>query len=360
MSTPVLHGNGIVLRPWRRSDAPGVLRLADDEATRRWSPSLRHVFTTGDALAWIADRDRRGNNWAVADPGTDELLGRVGLHHFDEDDRVAEIGYGVMAARRRTGVATRAVEVAVDYGFDTLALARISLEHATGNVGSCSVARVSGFALEGVKRGSLLRDDGGFDDVHLHGRLATDRPGPLERGPAPIEPVEIAAGAYQLCVPNPELDAAAVLAAADDDDIRLFNPGPTTAQEAYAWCRGRADWTTGSHASWLVKDTSGALLGAVSIFQIDHRSLSGEAGYWVARDARGRGVAGAALTAASRFAFSALGLVRVELFHALENEASCRTALRAGFALEGTHRQSFRYGDGLLRDEHSHARLATD
>jgi RimJ/RimL family protein N-acetyltransferase len=360
VSVPVLHADGLLLRAWRDSDADGVLALADDEATRRWSSSLRRVHTPADALAWLRERVPRGTDWAVVDPATDHLLGRAGLHHFDEEDQVAEIGYGVMPAHRRTGVASRAVAEVTRYGFDTLDLARISLEHATGNVSSCAVARVCGFAPEGVKRAALPRGDGGFDDVHLHSRLASDPPGPLEPGPAPIEPVEIAAGAYQLCVPNPELDAAAVVAAVDDDAIRLFNPGPTTVEEAYAWCRGRADWSVGTHASWLVKDTSGVLLGAVSVFQIDHRSMAGEAGYWVTRDARGRGVASSALAAAARFAFEGLGLVRVELFHALENTASCRTALRAGFTLEGTHRQSFRYGDGVLRDEHSHARLATD
>jgi len=80
----------------------------------------------------------------------------------------------------------------------------------------------------------------------------------------------------------------------------------------------------------------------------------------VAPAARGRGVGTAALGAAARFAFQALGLHRVELFHALENEASCRLAERTGFRLEGVHRDAFRYGDGVLRTEHTHARLASD
>ena len=360
MRVPELGGDGVVLRPWRDDDAAAVLTLADDDATRRWSPSLRQVSTRAQALAWIHGRMLRGHDWAVTDPATGGLLGRVGLHHFDEDRQMAEIGYGVLPAHRRRGVARRAVDTVAAHGFGALALTRIALEHATGNAASCAVARACGFAAEGVKRGALPRGDGGFDDVHLHARLAGDPPGPAEPGPAPIEPVEIVAGAYQLCIPNPELDAAAVAAAVDDDDIRLFNAGPATVQEAYAWCRGRADWTVGTHASWLVKDTSGGLLGAVSIFQIDHRNLAGQAGYWVARQARGRGVAASALAAATRFGFQGLGLVRVELFHAVENEPSCRTARSAGYTLEGTHRQSYRYGDGQLRDEHVHARLATD
>jgi RimJ/RimL family protein N-acetyltransferase len=383
MSAPVLEGDGILLRPWVLSDAAGVLRLADDDFSRRWSPSLRTVFTTAAAEAWIRQRQERGTNWAVVHPSTDDLLGRVGLHHFDADDSCAEVGYGVMPAHRRRGVARRSVEAAVAHGFGDLALARISLEHAIGNDASCSVARACGFLVEGVKRSALSRGDGGYDDAHLHGRLPTDRapeadvaaaevgsdtggedggkshqPGDVAQ--QPIDPVEIAAGAYQLCIADPDLDAAEVLVACADPLLRLFNTGPATLEDARAWCSGRRDWSDGTHASWLVKDTAGTLLGAISLFEIDRKSLGCQAGYWVAAPARGRGVASSALAAAGRFAFGGLGLNRVELFHALENEASCRTALRAGFPLEGTHRKSYRYGDGVLRDEHSHARLATD
>jgi RimJ/RimL family protein N-acetyltransferase len=357
---PVLTGDGVVLRPWELSDAADVLALALDPVSRRWSPSLRSVSTPEQAVGWIADRQQRGTQWAVTHPATGELLGRIGLHHWDAQDSCAEVGYGVLPAHRRRGIARRAVEAAVRYGFDDRALHRVNLEHAVGNVGSCMVARACGFAAEGTKRLGLPRGDSEWENTHLHGRLASDPPGPLLTPPAPIEPVEIAAGPYQLCVPNPDLDAAAVLAACDDDLVRLYNAGPADLAAAYAWCASRADWTSGTHASWLVKDTLGELLGAVSVFNIDPKSVTGQAGYWVAAPARGRGVASSALAAAARFAFGALGLSRVDLFHSVENVGSCRTALKAGFPQEGTHRQSYRYGDGERHDEHSHARLASD
>jgi RimJ/RimL family protein N-acetyltransferase len=44
----------------------------------------------------------------------------------------------------------------------------------------------------------------------------------------------------------------------------------------------------------------------------------------------------------------------------VENAASCGVARKAGFLLEGTLRESYRYADGRFHDEHLHARLATD
>ncbi|MDQ1615779.1 MAG: hypothetical protein QOJ60_1718, partial [Actinomycetota bacterium] len=52
--------------------------------------------------------------------------------------------------------------------------------------------------------------------------------------------------------------------------------------------------------------------------------------------------------------------VRVELYHAVANPASCRVAEKVGFRHEGTLRQSYVYGDGTRHDEHLHARLAGD
>jgi RimJ/RimL family protein N-acetyltransferase len=62
-----------------------------------------------------------------------------------------------------------------------------------------------------------------------------------------------------------------------------------------------------------------------------------DVGYGVLPEARGRGVATAALRLLSAWVLSPTGmnLQRVQLDHAVENVASCRTATRAGFVREG-------------------------
>jgi RimJ/RimL family protein N-acetyltransferase len=178
----------------------------------------------------------------------------------------------------------------------------------------------------------------------------------------PIEHVEIAAGRLQLRPPS-ESEAADALAMLLDPDITRWNPGPERLDldEARAWCRRGADWSDGGHATFSALDaTTGRLLGNVSLHKIDHEQQDGEIGYRVAPWARGQGVATAALAAVSRWAFGALGLVRIEAFHSVVNVASCRVAEKAGYPWEGTLRQSFVYGDGVRHDEHLHARLASD
>lgn len=178
----------------------------------------------------------------------------------------------------------------------------------------------------------------------------------------PVTPAVIAVGRWLLDVPL-ETDADAIAAALVDHDIALWNPSAQAAdtlhERALRWIADRAAWGS-DHASWVVRSPEGRAVGAVSLHHLDHGMLTAEIGYWLTPEARGLGVGSATVDAATRYAFDNLGMLRVELFHAVENTASCRLAERSGYLLEGTSRQSFVYGDGLRHDEHLHGRLATD
>lgn len=65
-----------------------------------------------------------------------------------------------------------------------------------------------------------------------------------------------------------------------------------------------------------------------------------ELGYGMHPDVRGRGIGRRAITALTRWLLTpdGRGLARVQLDHSVENEASCRVALAAGFEREGIRR----------------------
>jgi len=185
---------------------------------------------------------------------------------------------------------------------------------------------------------------------------------------ARLVPTEIAAGDLQLRIWD-ESHVPAVLAAAADPEISRWNtvrlpdapPGDALAgaEQARSWIASRHAWER--HATWAVCDaTTGDVLGYVSLHDLNEWHLSGEVGYWVLPGARGRGVGRRAVSAAVGYAFGALALNRIEIFHAVDNPSSCGVATGAGFALEGVARQAYRYGDGVLHDDHMHARLAQD
>lgn len=70
------------------------------------------------------------------------------------------------------------------------------------------------------------------------------------------------------------------------------------------------------------------------------------AGYWLARDARGRGVATRTLRLLARWAFDHLAVARLELTCAPDNIASQRVAERCGFVREGVLRSHIRFQGG--------------
>jgi ribosomal-protein-alanine N-acetyltransferase len=80
------------------------------------------------------------------------------------------------------------------------------------------------------------------------------------------------------------------------------------------------------------------VLGAVGLVSIDWRHERAEVGYWTAPGARRRGVATRAVRLLSAWAFSELGLARLDLMPLVENVASHGVADQAGYTREGVLR----------------------
>ncbi|MFF0739611.1 GNAT family N-acetyltransferase [Streptomyces sp. NPDC004111] len=163
----------------------------------------------------------------------------------------------------------------------------------------------------------------------------------------------------------------ALVAAANDPQIALWNPLPAADRDAAAkWLEVRENaWDAGNVATFAIventrltatTDTVPGLLGALTVRWTDRADGLAMIGYWLLPAARGWGLATRATIAAADWAFATAGVRRLELAHAVENEASCRVAARSGFPAEGVLRASYRFGDGAYHDEHLHARLATD
>jgi RimJ/RimL family protein N-acetyltransferase len=163
--------------------------------------------------------------------------------------------------------------------------------------------------------------------------------------------------------PPADEDAPEAFELLNDPDVRRWNPGrdcPDLAT-AEAWCRSGADWSDGNHATWHAVDReTGRMVGNCSLFAIDTDDLVAKIGYRVLPSARGRGVACQMVEAVTGWAFASRGLQRVQLEHAIANEASCRVALAAGFAIEGTLRSAYAVPGEGREDCHVHGRLVTD
>jgi RimJ/RimL family protein N-acetyltransferase len=132
---------------------------------------------------------------------------------------------------------------------------------------------------------------------------------------------------------------APALAEALDGDPEISRwldlvPQPYSVIDAHAYISAPGE------EKYAVTDAAtGQVLGSIGI-RWNETGDSGEIGYWLRRDARGRGVMTRALTLLARHAIDA-GAARVQLRADPENVASCRVAEKAGFTREGMLRSVY-------------------
>lgn len=114
-------------------------------------------------------------------------------------------------------------------------------------------------------------------------------------------------------------------------------PGNAGREDALAYiARQAARLDTGAGYSFCVADdATDEALGTAGLHLIAIVAGRATAGYSVAPRSRGRGVAGQAVTALTRFAWSIPQLHRIELYIEPWNAASIRTAEVAGYEREG-------------------------
>lgn len=134
-------------------------------------------------------------------------------------------------------------------------------------------------------------------------------------------------------------DAVALAAAHRDPEMgRWLMHSLDGEAEARRWIEAQAaGWASGERLSFAVVGAADRPVGLVAVKRHDPGRDSAEVGYWTAAEARGRGVAGRAVDAVSRWALGTdcpMPLSRLELLHAVDNEASCRVARRCGYELE--------------------------
>jgi RimJ/RimL family protein N-acetyltransferase len=128
-------------------------------------------------------------------------------------------------------------------------------------------------------------------------------------------------------------DVPAIVAACQDPEIPRWTsvPSPYTESDALAWLE-----STEEESFAVVDRSSGELLGSIGVRFPDDGIA--EVGYWIAKEARGRGVATRALVLVAGWVFENDEVGRFQLRADTENVASQRVAEKAGFVREGVMR----------------------
>jgi RimJ/RimL family protein N-acetyltransferase len=131
-------------------------------------------------------------------------------------------------------------------------------------------------------------------------------------------------------------DIDRITAAAQDPETQrwaLALPRPYHREHAVAFLEhSAAEAQSGTGHSFVAADDGDRVIAALRV------GADGEIGYWVAPDARGRGVATRAVTLLRDWAHDELGLDRMAMQIHPDNVVSCRVAEKAGFVDTGERR----------------------
>jgi RimJ/RimL family protein N-acetyltransferase len=168
VSRIVLPGEPLIdgptaLRPWRDTDIAELVAACQDPEIVRWTRVPSH-YGESDARVYLMQRYDAVHAgatapFAIVSAPDGPLLGSISLMRFAWEHARGEVGYWLARGARGRGHAVRAVRLICSWGFGELALDRIDLLAATGNLASQTVAHRAGFTREAVLR-SYMRGSG--------------------------------------------------------------------------------------------------------------------------------------------------------------------------------------------------------
>lgn len=153
-------------------------------------------------------------------------------------------------------------------------------------------------------------------------------------------PVTLESERVRLDLPT-RADTVAIAAACSDSAIQRWTtvPSPYTPQHAHSFVDALVGpgWASGRERTWAIRERNSTWLRGVVSLRTEHRDI----GFWLAPDARGKGLMTAAVDLVLAYAFTDLGWEDVYWECNVGNLASAAVARRCGFGFTGT-------GIGLL------------
>ena len=155
----------LVLRDFTPDDEPAMYAIRHDPRFLEFydddlgTPEATHRLH-GLFLDYQREVPRRRFQLAITLHGSDTPIASAGIRRKPDNDFEADIGYELAVAHWGHGYATEAATAMVAYGFETLALHRISSWCIADNVRSARVLEKLGLRLEGRLR----------DNEHFKGR----------------------------------------------------------------------------------------------------------------------------------------------------------------------------------------------
>lgn len=162
-----LRSERFLLRPWRKSDLPALVRHANN---KKIADQLRdgfpYPYTEADGRSFLkmAMRSKPINVFAIEIDG--EAVGSIGFFAQGDVHRLnAEIGYWLAEIHWGKGIMSEVIQVFADYVFANYSLVRLYAQVLGNNVASHRVLEKAGFVREAVFKKAIIKNGRLHDEV---------------------------------------------------------------------------------------------------------------------------------------------------------------------------------------------------
>ncbi len=156
----MLQNGNIILRALTDEDAPALAQLANNK--KIWDnvrDILPHPYGIDDAIFFVNLTKQENPQCSFAIEYENQFCGMVGLVPQQDVYRLtAEIGYWMGEPFWGKGIATKAVKLVTEYGFNALGFVRIHTGIFEHNIGSIKVLEKNGYKKECVFEKSIIKN----------------------------------------------------------------------------------------------------------------------------------------------------------------------------------------------------------
>lgn len=155
--------------------APTLFCLVNEnrEYLKKWLPWVDNMQAVENARNYIINCIKQAEertDFAYAIMYERKMVGRIGIHHINQQNKIGEIGYWLADGLQGNGIVTKSCKALIFYGFNELGLNRIEIKCAIGNDKSRAIAEKLRFKQEGILRQAELLN-GNFIDLYLYSML---------------------------------------------------------------------------------------------------------------------------------------------------------------------------------------------
>lgn len=164
-----LESDRLILRPINIDDKKEIFAYRSDKETNKyqgWIPeTIGDVESFIDNIAKQIDEPGTWFQFSIIEKNSEKIVGDIGLHFWDKDNRQVEIGCTLNKSFQKKGYATESLRKIIDYLFTELKKHRIIASIDPNNENSVRLVERIGFRKEAHFVESLFVNEKWVDDL---------------------------------------------------------------------------------------------------------------------------------------------------------------------------------------------------